>query len=213
MCRAYVRSSTTSRRRRARDASAPTASLRTLGITETRGRAESFSPATGERLGTVATVEPADVAAIVRDVAEVQRFWAQLPLSDRARYMRRTAQVLIDNLDELSALVTREQGKPRSEAYLMELLPTIDGLHWIAANGERLLADERIRYTQSLVRRKRSLFSYEPLGVIGVISPWSSPWSTPFGIVATALMCGNGVVVKPSSQTPLIGERIQAAFE
>jgi acyl-CoA reductase-like NAD-dependent aldehyde dehydrogenase len=184
-----------------------------MGITETGGRLESFSPATGERVGAVATVSPSQVAAIVDDVAAVQPFWAQLPLSGRARYMRRTAQVLIDNLDELSGLVTREQGKPRSETYLMELLPTIDGLHWIAAHGERLLADERIRYTQPLLRRKQSVFSYEPLGVIGVVSPWSSPWSTPFGSVATALMCGNGVVLKPSSRTPLVGERIQAAFE
>src|SRR5438270_13436876 len=119
---------------------------------ETGERIESLNPATGERLGALAAVAPTNVAAIVDDIAEVQPFWAQLPLAGRARYMRRTAQVLIDNLDELSALVTREQGKPRNEAYLMELLPTIDGLHWIAANGERLLADERIRYTQSLVR-------------------------------------------------------------
>ena len=72
---------------------------------------------------------------MVDDVAEVQPFWAQLPLDDRARYMRRAAQVIIDHLDELTTLLTREQGKPRAESYSMELVPTIDALHWIADHG------------------------------------------------------------------------------
>ena len=62
-------------------------------------------------------------------------------------------------------------------------------------------------------RAKRSFFSYEPIGVVGVIAPWNYPWSIPFGEVAIALMCGNGVILKPASLTPLLGERIQAAFE
>src|ERR687890_686799 len=95
---------------------------------------ESFNPATGERVGAVPTLV----------AGEVQSVWAQLPLSDRARYMRRTAQVIIDHLDELTSLLAREQGKPRTEAYTMELVPTIDALHWIADNGPKILADESI---------------------------------------------------------------------
>src|SRR3954466_2505483 len=76
---------------------------------------ESFNPATGELIGTVPKLEPGDVQAVVDDVAEVQPFWAQLPLSARARYMLRAAQVLIDNLDDLSELLSLEQGKPRTE--------------------------------------------------------------------------------------------------
>ena len=90
------------------------------------------------------TITPEQVQAVVDDVAEVQPFWAALPLSERARYMRRAAQVIIDSLDELSELLTREQGKPRNESYVMELLPTIDSLHWIAAPGPEILEDERI---------------------------------------------------------------------
>ena len=174
---------------------------------------ESFNPATGDRIGAVATVEPADVEGIVADVAQVQPFWAQLPVDDRARYMRRAAQVIIDSLDDLASLLSREQGKPRTEAYTMELLPTIDGLHWIADHGPKLLADERIPYPQIFWKAKRSWVVREPLGVVGVIAPWNYPWSIPFGEVAIALMCGNGVVLKPASLTPLIGERIQAVFE
>jgi succinate-semialdehyde dehydrogenase/glutarate-semialdehyde dehydrogenase len=177
------------------------------------GTLDSFNPATGEKVGSVATVAPGQVQGIVDEVAEVQPFWAQLSLDDRARYMRRTAQVIIDSLDELSLLLAREQGKPRSEAYTMELLPTIDGLHWIADNGPKLLSDEKLRYPQIFWKAKKSWIAHEPLGVVGVIAPWNYPWSIPFGEVAIALMCGNGVVLKPASLTPLIGERIQRVFE
>ena len=68
--------------------------------TATRAELESFNPATGESLGSVPTIGPDEVQAVVDDVASVQPFWAQLPLADRARYMRRAAQAIIDDLDE-----------------------------------------------------------------------------------------------------------------
>jgi acyl-CoA reductase-like NAD-dependent aldehyde dehydrogenase len=173
---------------------------------------ESYSPIDGERVGAVAVTRPDDVQAVVDDVAVVQPFWAQLPLVDRARYMRRTAQVIIDNLDELSELLTREQGKPRSESFSMELVPTIDSLRWIAEAGQKILGPEKVPLPL-FVRPKSAHFEYEPLGVVGVIAPWNYPWSIPFGEVAIALMAGNGVVLKPSELTPLIGEQIQWVFE
>ena len=180
---------------------------------EPAGELESRSPATGERVGVVPTLDPGEVQTVVDDVAAVQPFWAQLPLADRARYMRRAAQVVIDELDALGPLMAREQGKPLNECYTMELLPTIDALHWIAEHGPGILRDERIPYPQIFLKHKRSHFAYDPLGVVGVIAPWNYPWSIPFGEVAIALMCGNGVVLKPASLTPLTGQRIQAVFE
>jgi acyl-CoA reductase-like NAD-dependent aldehyde dehydrogenase len=174
---------------------------------------ESFNPATGERIGSVPITAPEGVQRVVDDVAEVQPFWAQLKLTDRARYMRRAAQVIIDHLDELTTLLTREQGRPRVESYSMELVPSIDALHWIADNGPKILADEKIRYSQPYFLQKRGHFSYEPIGVVGVIGPWNCPWAIPFTRVATALMAGNGVVLKPDQLTPLIGQRIQDVFE
>jgi succinate-semialdehyde dehydrogenase/glutarate-semialdehyde dehydrogenase len=173
---------------------------------------ESFNPLDGRRLGTVPVTEPAAVQAVVDDVAEVQPFWAALPLADRARYMGRAAQVVLDRLDELAALLSREQGKPRTEAYTMELVPTVDSLRWIAETGPSLLQPERVSMP-SFMRPKRAHHTFEPLGVVGVIAPWNYPWSIPFGEVAIALMCGNGVVVKPAELTPLVGQRIQDVFE
>jgi acyl-CoA reductase-like NAD-dependent aldehyde dehydrogenase len=174
---------------------------------------ESFNPATGELIGSVETITPAKVQGIVDDVAEVQPFWAQLSLADRARYMRRAADVLLEEIDDLAELLTREQGKPRVESYTMELLPTVDALTWIADAGPDILADERQSMPQAFLKTKRSKLIYEPLGVVGVIAPWNYPWSIPFGEVAIALMAGNGVVLKPASLTPLIGERIRMIFE
>src|SRR2546428_2944870 len=141
------------------------------------GELESFNPATGERIGAVPTVTPAQVQAIVDDVAEVQPLWAQLSLMERARYLRRTANVLLDLSDEIAGLITREQGKPRVESYTMEVLPTIDLLHWCADNGPKILAREPIKYPQLMLKQKKSAFSYEPIGVVGVIAPWNYPWS------------------------------------
>ncbi|MGI9019875.1 MAG: aldehyde dehydrogenase family protein [Solirubrobacterales bacterium] len=177
------------------------------------GQLESFNPATGALVGTVETIEPGEVDAVVAEVAEVQPFWAQLSLVDRARYMRRAADVLVEELDDVAQLLTAEQGKPITESYTMEVVPTIDGLNWCAGNGPKLLADEQIPMRQALFATKQSKFVYEPLGVVAVIAPWNYPWSIPFGEVAIALMCGNGVVLKPASLTPLIGARIQEVFE
>jgi acyl-CoA reductase-like NAD-dependent aldehyde dehydrogenase len=174
---------------------------------------ESFNPATGARLGAVGVTAPDDVQRVVDAVAQVQPFWAQLPLTDRARYLERTAQVLVDESDAIRDLIVLEQGKPRNEAFSMEVLPTIDSLYWIARAGQEILADEKIRMSQLYFKTKSAAFTYEPLGVIGVIAPWNYPWSIPFGEVALALMAGNGVVLKPASLTPLIGERIASAFE
>jgi succinate-semialdehyde dehydrogenase/glutarate-semialdehyde dehydrogenase len=174
---------------------------------------ESFNPATGERLGAVPITPPDEVQAVVDAVAKVQPFWAQLTLSDRARYLERAAQVLIDETDDIRDLIVREQGKPRNEAFTMELLPTIDTLRWIAREGPKVLADEQIDVPQLYLKSKSAAFTYEPLGVIGVISPWNYPWSIPLGEVALALMAGNGVVLKPASLTALIGARIGKAFE
>ncbi len=174
---------------------------------------ESRNPATGERIGAVAITAPEHVDAVVRAVAKVQPFWAELTLGDRARYLERAAQVVIDEADEIRDLIVREQGKPRNEAFTMEILPTIDALGWIAGAGLEFLADEKIPMPQLFLKTKSSAFTYEPLGVIGVISPWNSPWSIPLGEVALALMAGNGVVLKPASATPLIGERIGRVFE
>lgn len=173
---------------------------------------ESFSPATGELLGAVPGTLPADVGAAVEGAAAVQRLWAQLRLEDRARYMQRAAQAVIDELDELAELICREQGRPRAEAYLMELLPAVETLQWLGEAGPRVLAGERPRLALTWHPVKKARVTYEPLGVVAVLGPAAEPFATPLGDVAVALMAGNGVVLKPSPYACLAGERIARVF-
>src|SRR6185312_7965983 len=116
-----------------------------MATTEARPAAstlESFNPATGQLVGSVATITPDQVQAVVDDVARIQPAWAELSLEDRGRYLRRAADALLADIDEIAELLTNEQGKPRVESYTMELLQTVDALHWCAKQGPKILADE-----------------------------------------------------------------------
>src|SRR5919107_1255924 len=75
----------------------------------TSNKLESFNPATGELVGTVDTITPDQVQGVVDDVARVQPAWAELSLEDRGNYMRRAAEVLLDELDNLAELLSSEQ--------------------------------------------------------------------------------------------------------
>src|SRR5688572_33473928 len=92
----------------------------------------SIEPATGESLGSVPVTAPGDVARAVEESAAVQPLWAQLRLADRARYLRRAAQALIDERADLVRLIAREQGRPVAEAELMEVLPALETLTRLA---------------------------------------------------------------------------------
>jgi succinate-semialdehyde dehydrogenase/glutarate-semialdehyde dehydrogenase len=173
---------------------------------------ESFNPATGERLGTVPLAAPRAVAAAVEQAASVQPLWATLRPRDRARYMARAAQAVIDEFDELVEVIGAEQGRPRAEAEVMELLAAVETLQWLAEHGPAILAGEKIPFARTQHPVKRGRWSYEPLGVVGVLGPATEPFATPLGDVAVALMAGNGVVLKPSPHVPLCAERIARVF-
>src|SRR3978361_113227 len=116
----------------------------------------AISPIDGGRPRPAPTTEPADVAAAVAEAAEVQRLWAQLRLRDRARYLVRAAQAVIDEWDELVPVIVREQGRPLAEVQTMELLPAVETLQWLAECAPQVLAPERIRLARSLQPVKRA---------------------------------------------------------
>ena len=126
--------------------------------------------------------------------------------------MARAAQAVIDEFDELTDLIVAEQGRPRAEVEVMELLAAVETLQWLAEHGPGILAGERIPFSRTQHPVKRGRWSYEPLGVVGVLGPAPEPFATPLGDVAVALMAGNGVVLKPSPHVPLCGERIARVF-
>ncbi len=165
-------------------------------------------PATGEILGRVPLTPAARIEEVVQDVAKVQPLWALLRLQDRARYMRRMAQSVIDDFDELAQELAREQGRPEAEVAALELLAAIDALIWIAEDGADVLGARRVRIHRSMALLGRGRIAYEPYGVVGVIGAGSAPFAQPLGQIAGALLAGNGVVFKPARRACLAGERI-----
>ena len=169
---------------------------------------QARDPATGEPLGSVRATAPLGIADVVAEVAKVQPLWALLRVQDRARYMRRMAQAVIDDFDELASALAREQGRPAAEIAALELLPAIDALIWIADDGADLLGGRRVGIGRGMSLAKRARLAFEPYGVVGVIGAGSAPFAQPLGQIAGALLAGNGVAFKPAARAALAGERI-----
>ncbi|MEA2153585.1 MAG: hypothetical protein QOI18_1818, partial [Solirubrobacteraceae bacterium] len=122
----------------------------TAGETAAAKKLQVRDPATGEPLGSVQATAPLRIPEVVADVAKVQPLWALLRVQDRARYMRRMAQAVIDDFDELAAALAREQGRPAAEIAALELLPAIDALIWIADDGADLLGGRRVGISRGM---------------------------------------------------------------
>ncbi|HWM09505.1 MAG TPA: aldehyde dehydrogenase family protein, partial [Solirubrobacteraceae bacterium] len=171
---------------------------------------ESRSPVTGEVLGTVTAASEADVRAAAERAAIVQPLWAAVPARARANYLRRAAQAVLDELDRLALLIARETGRPRSEALLAELLPSVGGLHSLADDGPRALADQRLGRPALLRAGRRAVLVQAPAGVVAICGRSASPWAEPLLESAASLLAGNAILLSPAA--PLVGERIAAAF-
>jgi acyl-CoA reductase-like NAD-dependent aldehyde dehydrogenase len=168
---------------------------------------EVRSPVTGDVLGKVAERDVGDAAAAA---VLVQPLWAAVPPHARARYLRRAAQAVLDELDRLALLIAQETGRPRSEALLAELLPSVSALHSLADDGPGALADQRLGRPSLLRAGRRAVLVQAPAGVVGVRGRGASPWAEPVMESAASLLAGNAVLLAPAA--PLAGERIAAAF-
>ncbi len=173
---------------------------------------ESVNPATLLPIGTVAITDHAGVAEAVGEAQSAQRAWKARSLADRSSLLRAVAAVLLDSVDEVAATVVAESGKPVVEAVTTEVFVALDNLSWLARNAGRVLGPERVPLRQAYVLQKRASLRYEPLGVVGIISPWNFPFSIPFTQAASAIAAGNAVVVKPSELTPHSGAWIEELF-
>src|SRR5215217_5628555 len=173
----------------------------------------SVDPSTGEEIGRVPLMDTAEVAAAVARARAAQPAWAGLSYRDRARFILRAREVVLDQLDEIAKLISRETGKPVTEAIAMEIVPTLDLMHYFADNTKQILKRKRVGLGQYNFMARTSYIVYKPLGVVGIISPWNFPWATPLDEVVMALMAGNAVVVKPSELTPLTALKIADIFK
>lgn len=170
----------------------------------------SINPATLEELARFQIATAVEVSAAVARARAAQPAWGALSFRDRARCILKLQRELYDRQQEIISIISDETGKPAFEALTAEVFPACDLMSHFAANAERILRDER--FTLAVFRNKRSMISYEPLGVVGIISPWNFPFSIPMGGIVMALAAGNAAVFKPSEYTPLVGDAIKRLF-
>jgi len=150
-----------------------------------------------------------DVATAAQAARGPQPLWAIVPVHARARYLRRLAQALLDEVDALAAMLATEPGLARTDALLGELLPGVGGLHELADEGPAALEDQRLGRAAPLRAGRRSVLISAPVGVVGICSGAASPWAEPVLEVGAALLAGNGVVLSPATRES--GKRLVAA--
>src|SRR6266566_7378658 len=173
----------------------------------------SYDPATGDEIGSASLTSPEEVQQAVRRARASQPAWAKLSFQERGRVILRARKLMLAERDEIARLVSRETGKPIAEAVSMEIVPTLDAMHYFARAPKSLLAPQKSDIVQYGLMGRSSRIVFRPLGVIGIISPWNFPLATPADEVVMALMAGNAVVLKPSELTPLSGLKLGDIFK
>lgn len=161
------------------------------------------NPATLELIQELPMASPAEVAAAVARARQAQANWQQSSFAERAHLLYRLRDLLLDEGDKLADILTGETGRPRAEVYGNELFYLCNAIGAWAKHSERYLRRQKISPSFPLVKAKKVYSTYEPRGVIGIISPWNFPLTLTLGEALPALMAGNAVVIKPSELTPL----------
>ena len=172
----------------------------------------SYDPATGAEIGRAPLSSTEAVERAVAKARAAQPAWAKLTFSERGRIILKARQFMLEESEEIAQLVSKETGKPATEALSMEIVPTLDAMHYFALASENLLQPQKIDIGQYGLMGRSSRIVFKPLGVIGIISPWNFPLATPADEIVMALMAGNAVVLKPSELTPLIALKIGELF-
>jgi len=167
---------------------------------------QSINPASGEVFATYAEHSVREVSAIAESAGVVQRQWREVDLSERAAPLQRAADILRRDKEQHAVLMAREMGKPleqgRAEAEKCALC-----CDYFAGNAARFLAPEEFRTEVS-----RSYVLFQPLGTLLAIMPWNFPFWQVFRAAAPALMAGNAVVLKHSSNVCGCALAIESIF-
>src|SRR5580692_1531802 len=123
---------------------------------------------------------------------------APVPAPRRAEILYRAAEILVKRKEDMARDMTREMGKPLAETR-GDVQEAIDMTYYMAGEGRRLFGQT----VPSELPNKAAMSVRDPLGVVGMITPWNFPMAIPSWKIMPALICGNTVVIKPAEDTPL----------
>src|SRR5205807_943990 len=164
-------------------------SKRTLGV---------VNPATEEVIEEIAYGGRAETKKALEAAHRAMPAWMKLSAWDRAKVLKKTAELMRERLESIARTLTMEQGKPLAESKA-EILHSADTFEWFGEEGKRA-------YGQVIPQSqpgKRHMTIKHPVGVVGAISPWNFPITLQARKIAPALAAGCTVVSRPASQTPL----------
>lgn len=165
---------------------------------ENLDKVEVKNPATGELVGTVPNAGKKETREAIAAAYGAFPTWAKLTAYERAGYLEKLYDLMIESADEMGELMTREMGKPLAES-IGEVKYAADFIKWFAEEGKRVYG----RTIPSHVDNKRMLVTKQPVGVVGAITPWNFPAAMITRKLGPALASGCTFVVKPPNETPL----------
>src|SRR5213075_2013760 len=157
-----------------------------------------INPATEEVITEVAYGGRAETRQALEAADRAMPSWMKLTAWDRAKVLKKTADLMRERADAIARTLTMEQGKPLAEAKA-EILHSADTFEWFAEEGKRAYG-QLIPNSQP---GKKHVTLKHPVGVVGAISPWNFPITLQARKIAPALAAGCTIVCKPASQTPL----------
>ncbi|PLS22579.1 NAD-dependent succinate-semialdehyde dehydrogenase [Neptunicoccus cionae] len=156
------------------------------------------NPATGAKIADVTDISVAETAAAIDHAYKAQKDWAAWTGKERAAVLRRWFDLIVENADDLAAILTAEMGKPLPEAK-GEILYGASFIEWFAEEAKRIYGD----VIPGHQRDKRIVVIKQPVGVVGSITPWNFPNAMIARKVAPALAVGCSFVARPAELTPL----------
>jgi succinate-semialdehyde dehydrogenase/glutarate-semialdehyde dehydrogenase len=171
-------------------------------------RFDVTDPATGEVVGSVPNAGEDDVRAAIDAAAAAFEPWRSLPAIERARILRRSADLIRERKDEIAAVMTAEQGKPLAEA-AGEVDYAASFFEWFSGEAERLYGS----IVPAQNAQNRALVLRQPVGVTAAITPWNFPAAMMTRKLGPAMAAGCTSIVKPASATPLTAALILRAIE
>jgi succinate-semialdehyde dehydrogenase/glutarate-semialdehyde dehydrogenase len=157
-----------------------------------------INPATEEVIADMAFGSRSDVKRALDAASRAMVGWMKQTPWERAKVLKRTAELMRERADAIARTLTMEQGKPLAESKA-EVLHSADTFEWFGEEGKRAYG----QVIPNSVAGKRHVTLKHPVGVVGAISPWNFPITLQSRKIAPALAAGCTIVTKPASQTPL----------
>jgi acyl-CoA reductase-like NAD-dependent aldehyde dehydrogenase len=172
----------------------------------------SINPATGEALGYFEKTPATALPQIVARARAAQAAWGRVPIGQRCAQLRDLRDRIMSSRDVLADAVVAESGKPRVEALFADIFVAVDTAAYFAKKAAHLLSPEQVPHHSTAAKAKSGKLTYEPLGVIGIISSWNYPLAIPTSQIIPAVAAGNAVICKTSDFTPHCGVLIEKLF-